>query len=189
MCSNKLLAELATYRQRTETLTRNLADARDQLAKESKLEECLKHCATNLTVLAEADRTRRDHEEAELRTMAKRLTAELGDLRCEVDRLRTVVEDMSVVAMGRKPAAVKCGGEGLAEDNIRLQAELKTNFVQEAKLHARIVQLETMLQQTSCARVSGQNSDSKETTKATNLSGTLSRDGIFSDYLPTCEMK
>jgi len=178
--SNKLLAELVAYRQRAETVTRNLADARDQLAKESELEECLKHCATNLTVLAEADRTRRDRKEAELRTMAKRLTAELGDLRCEVDRLRTVVEEMSVGAMGRKPAAFKCGGEGLGEDNIRLQAELKANFAAEARLHARIVQLETMLQQTSCARVLGQSSDTKEAVKATNLSGELSREGIFS---------
>jgi len=140
------LAQLATYRERAEAVSRNLADARDQLAKESKLEECLKHCATNLTVLAEADRTRRDSEETELRTTAKRLTAELGDARSEVDRLRVAVEEMSVVAMGCKPAPVTCSGEELREDNKRLKAELNFNFAKAAKLQARIVQLEMMLQ-------------------------------------------
>jgi len=140
------LAQLATYRERAEAVSRNLADARDQLAKESKLEECLKHCATNLTVLAEADRTRRDSEETELRTTAKRLTAELGDARSEVDRLRVAVEEMSVVAMGCKPAPVTCSGEELREDNKRLKAELNVNFAKAAKLQARIVQLEMMLQ-------------------------------------------
>ncbi|KAL5240177.1 hypothetical protein ACI65C_007587 [Semiaphis heraclei] len=146
VCSNKLLAELATYREQAEATSRKLANARDQLAKETVTEECLKRCATNLTVLAEADRTRRDCKEAELRTVAKRLTAELGVARRDADRLRTAVEQISDAAMGCGP--VTCRGEGLREDNIRLQADLKANTTVEAKLRARIVQLETALQQT-----------------------------------------
>eukprot|EP00102_Acyrthosiphon_pisum_P027035 XP_016664245.1 PREDICTED: THO complex subunit 1-like [Acyrthosiphon pisum] len=63
---------------------------------------------------------------------------------------------MSVVALERKPALVTCIGKEVHEDNKRLQAQLNANSVKNAKLQARIVQLETMLQKTSCSRESNQ---------------------------------
>lgn len=150
MCSNKLLAELATYREQAEAASKKLARARDRLAKDTETEEHLKRCATNLTVLAEADRTRRDFKETELRTTAKRLAAELGVARCDADRLRTTVKQMSDAVMmgcGQAPP-VTCSGEGLRERNVRLQANLKANKAVQAKLRARVDQLETALQQT-----------------------------------------
>ncbi|XP_026807995.1 uncharacterized protein LOC113550399 [Rhopalosiphum maidis] len=147
VCSNKLLAELKRYRDQVEVASRDLAGAKDQLTKASEREEYLKRCAASLTVLAEADQTKRDREEMELRTMAKRLSAELGDAQCDLGRLRTVVEEMSDVVTGNKPAPITCSGEGLREDNYRLQAELKANLAEETALHARAAKLETALRQ------------------------------------------
>lgn len=145
VCSNQLLAELKTFRERVEEASGDLARARDRLAKASEREKYLKRCADHLTVLAETDQTRRDREEAELRTMAERLSAELGDAQCDLDRSRAVVEDMSDVVAGHKPAPVTCSVGGLREDNYRLHAELDASAAVEAELRAVVARLETSI--------------------------------------------
>lgn len=145
VCSNQLLAELKTFRDRVEEASGDLARARDRLAKASEREECLKRCADHLTVLAEADRARRDREETELRTMAERLSAELGDAQCDLDRSRAVMEEMSDVVAGHKPAPVTYCVERLREDNYRLHAELDASAAVEAELHAVVARLETAI--------------------------------------------
>lgn len=145
VCSTQLLAELKTFRERVEEASGDLVRARDRLVKASVREECLKRCADHLTVLAETDRTRRDHEETELRTMAERLSAELGDAQCDLGRSRAVVKEMLDVVAGHKPAPVTCSVSGLREDNYRLHAELDASAAVEAELRAVVARLETTI--------------------------------------------
>jgi len=77
--------------------------------------------------------------------MAERLSAELGDAQCDLDRSRAVVEEMSNVVAGHKPAQVTCSVGGLSEDNYRLHAELDASVAVEAELRAVVARLETAL--------------------------------------------
>ncbi|XP_025192828.1 uncharacterized protein LOC112592882 [Melanaphis sacchari] len=181
VCSNKLLDELKTYRDQAEAVSRQLAGAKDRLAKASETEEYLKRCTANLTVLAEADRTKRDREETELRTMAKRLTAELGDAQRDLDQSRAVVKEMSDVVAGRKPAPVTCSAKGLREDNDRLHAELKANFAVETALHARAAQLETALRH---ARLDAKSRDRDKQPTSSDVLRDCSFTATSSDFRP-----
>lgn len=78
---------------RTVLMAEELADVEDRLAKSANIQECLKECVDSLTELNEADGSRRDRTEANLRTMVERWSAELDLVKSETaDELPKVDE-------------------------------------------------------------------------------------------------
>jgi len=121
-----------------------LDDIGDQLAKSAKMEECLRRCVDNLTVLAETERMRRDRDEQELRTTVDRLTAELDEVRQDLDQMRSVEAEISMEMMRRESAQDE-RDEALRTDNARLQAELGAGGIVEAALQSKVFKLELEL--------------------------------------------
>ncbi|XP_025207238.1 paramyosin-like [Melanaphis sacchari] len=141
MCTKKLIEEVSAYKEQIEKTSIELDDINNQLAKSAKMEDCLKRCVDNLTVLAEAERMRRDREESELRKTVNQLTAKLDEVQQEKDRLRSVEAKISVEMMHHESAQ----NEALRTENARLQAKLGASGIVVATLQSRVFDLEKEL--------------------------------------------
>lgn len=141
MCTKKLIDEVSAYKEHIEKMAIELDDVNDQLAQSVKTEECLQRGLDNLTVLAEAERMRRDRDEMELRQTVNQLMAELDKVQQEKDRLRSVETKISVEMMHNESEQ----DEALRTENARLQAELGASGIVVATLQSKVFDLEKEL--------------------------------------------
>lgn len=141
MCTKKLIDEVSAYKEQVEKMSIELDDVNDQLAQSAKTEDCLKRALDNLTVLAEAERMRRDRDETELRKTVNQLMAELDKVQQEKDRLRSVETKISIEMMHNESAQ----DEALRTENARLQAELGASGIVVATLQSKVFDLEKEL--------------------------------------------
>ncbi|CAH1736707.1 plasminogen-binding group A streptococcal M-like protein PAM isoform X2 [Aphis gossypii] len=150
MCTKKLIDEVSAYKEQVEKMSRELDDVNDQLAQSALTEDCLKRGLDNLTVLAEAERMRRDRDETELRKTVNQLMAELDKVQQEKDKLRSVEAKYSVEMMHNESAQ----DEALRTENARLQAKLGASGIVVATLQSKVFDLEKELaKQTSVMHV------------------------------------
>ncbi|XP_050063932.1 M protein, serotype 6-like [Aphis gossypii] len=157
MCTKKLIDQVSAYKEQVERMSIELDDVNDQLAQSALTEDCLKRALDNLTVLAEAERMRRDRDETELRKTVNQLMAELDKVQQEKDKLRSVEAKYSVEMMHNESAQ----DEALRTENARLQAKLGTSGIVVATLQSKVFDLEKELaKRTSVMHVQQEQSQS-----------------------------
>lgn len=146
---------------RNQLMAKELANVEDQLAKSADTQECLKECVDSLTELNEANGSRRDRTEANLRSMVERWSAELDLVKSEtVDELPKVGErdaTISGITTGVEDYRLEAAEfvNGLCDRKVRLMDELEKCRYTVDRLRAKLAAQNALPANWDCRLVTG----------------------------------